>query len=216
MSNWYFSDHLRQRHGPMPADALRAAFQRGELNAHSLVWTDGFPSWVPLGSVAAALGLHALPPSVAGPGQVMLAPSKKGMSGCMIALIFCALASIPLIAILAAIMLPAYQDYTTRAKVAGVVSEMGNLKIAVAEFVETTARCPTTDELAFPDSADAARNIVASRELDVLEDGRCSIRYQLSGPQFSGGRELSLAREKDGTFVYTGDINSRYLPMSLR
>jgi type IV pilus assembly protein PilA len=134
MSNWYFADRLQQRHGPVSADELRAAYQRGELVATSLVWMEGFPNWVPLSSVGAALGIQSFPPSVGGGPQLAYVPAK-GMSGCTIALIVCGLGAVPIIAILAAIALPAYQDYVTRAKVSAAVSEIRLVQNSIEEYV---------------------------------------------------------------------------------
>ncbi|MFC2506383.1 MAG: pilin [Kingella sp. (in: b-proteobacteria)] len=49
---------------------------------------------------------------------------------------------IAIIGILAAIALPAYQDYTARAQVSEAVSMMGGLKAAVTETYSNSAECP--------------------------------------------------------------------------
>jgi type IV pilus assembly protein PilA len=215
MSNWYFADRLQQRHGPVSADELRAAYQRGELVATSLVWMEGFPNWVPLSSVGAALGIQCFPPGVGGGPQLAYVPAK-GMSGCTIALIVCGVGAVPIIAILAAIALPAYQDYVTRAKVSAAVSEIRLVQNSIEEYVEAESKCPSTSDIVFSSIAVNGDSIVESREVDVLPDGRCTIRYQLKGSQFNSGNELSFVRESDGSFNYTGDVPARYLPAALR
>ena len=55
---------------------------------------------------------------------------------------------VAIIGILAAVALPAYQDYTTRAKITEVNLQVGECKTAVAEFLQANN--------SFPASADAA------------------------------------------------------------
>jgi len=55
---------------------------------------------------------------------------------------------VAIIGILAAVALPAYQDYTARAKVTEVMLQVDACKTAVSEFVQSNS--------AFPDDADAA------------------------------------------------------------
>lgn len=57
MSNWYYADRDRQRHGPMDAAALAQAFNAGRIGQDALVWREGLPDWQPLGRHAAELGL---------------------------------------------------------------------------------------------------------------------------------------------------------------
>jgi type IV pilus assembly protein PilA len=213
MSNWYFSDRLQQRHGPMSADELRMAYQRGELGPASLVWTDGFPNWVPLSSVGAALGIQSFP---AQSGQVMFQPAKKGMSGCMVALIAGAVVAIPLIAILAAIALPAYNDYKLRAQIAVVLSEMNSDKTRMDEHYASENSCPTSSDIGFSSADNDAQSIVESREADVLPDGRCTLTYRLKGASFNNGNVLQFVRKDAGQYEFSGDVQDRYLPPILR
>ncbi|WP_369942699.1 RDD family protein [Xanthomonas medicagonis] len=67
MTEWYYADAAKQRHGPMPADDLQQRFQRGEVDLTTLVWRDGLSEWHPLADFVDELGLTqapaALPPS---------------------------------------------------------------------------------------------------------------------------------------------------------
>jgi len=47
------------------------------------------------------------------------------------------------IGILAAISIPAYQDYVTRSKVIGIISETGDLRVQIAEYVLENDACPS-------------------------------------------------------------------------
>ena len=67
----------------------------------------------------------------------------------MIALIVAAIVFIPMVAILAAIALPAYQDYTLRARVASAMPLAAPLKAAVAEHFDQHQTCPSNDDSGF-------------------------------------------------------------------
>ena len=62
---------------------------------------------------------------------------------------------VAIIGILAAVALPAYQDYTARAKISEVMLQVSSCKGAVAEFIQANA--------AFPANADAAGCSTASQ-----------------------------------------------------
>ncbi|MBK6630259.1 MAG: pilin [Betaproteobacteria bacterium] len=51
---------------------------------------------------------------------------------------------VAIIGILAAVALPAYQDYTVRAKVSEVMLAASSAKVPVAEFFQTYGRMPST------------------------------------------------------------------------
>jgi uncharacterized RDD family membrane protein YckC len=64
MSNWYYADRDRQRHGPMEGAALAQLFRDGRIGLDVLVWRDGLPQWQPLSELAGELGLLADAPPV--------------------------------------------------------------------------------------------------------------------------------------------------------
>ncbi|WP_254574744.1 RDD family protein [Stenotrophomonas acidaminiphila] len=66
MSQWYYADAQRERHGPVEADVLRDKFRRNELDLGSLVWREGMSQWQPLSAMAEELQL--LVPAAAGAG----------------------------------------------------------------------------------------------------------------------------------------------------
>ena len=55
MSQWYYADAQRERHGPVEADVLRDKFRRNELDLGSLVWREGMSQWQPLSAMAEEL-----------------------------------------------------------------------------------------------------------------------------------------------------------------
>src|SRR4249919_2030338 len=45
MSDWYYSDYERNRHGPVAARDLADLHHAGQLQADTLVWREGMPQW---------------------------------------------------------------------------------------------------------------------------------------------------------------------------
>jgi type IV pilus assembly protein PilA len=73
---------------------------------------------------------------------------------------------VAIIGILAAIALPAYQDYTAKAKASNAVASLGGQKIKVAEaFATTSALGCTSDGITIPNCADEG---VLSYEYDGI------------------------------------------------
>ena len=59
MSQWYYADSQRERHGPIEADDLREKFRAGEIDLGTLVWREGMQQWQPLSAVSDELQLLA-------------------------------------------------------------------------------------------------------------------------------------------------------------
>jgi len=156
---WHYANRSGQQQGPIDASSLRAAFARGELDAGSLVWRDGLPQWVTLSDVAAELGINlgVMPPPVPGarpfananPGTFAAPPVKKPMSGGTIALIVIAVGGVLLVpvAILAAIAIPAYQDYVAKAQFAEATMVAGSYKELVAAHHANAGTCPNDADI---------------------------------------------------------------------
>ena len=51
MSEWYYSDYQRNRHGPVTAQDLADLHHAGQLQADTLVWRAGMPQWRAWGDV---------------------------------------------------------------------------------------------------------------------------------------------------------------------
>jgi type IV pilus assembly protein PilA len=99
---------------------------------------------------------------------------------------------VAIIGILAAIAIPAYQDYTMRAKVTELVNMAGVCKTSVSAYYQSNGKMPaTTVEAGCPDSqtANAKTPAVANGLIDVQADG--GLRAQL------------LAGGSGTAFVYT-------------
>ena len=224
MSTWYFVDRTQNRQGPVDAAALAEAVRQGQVDDTSLVWRDGLAQWSPLGQFRDELGLGAAvnpPPAPAAPALAPEDPAAKKRSGCAIAAIVIVgggLFLIVVLAILAAIALPAYQDYVVRSKVAAAQIQARGVQVAVDEFVLNTDRCPRdAAELQLPPVSTPG---VAALEVGEAHTGMCMIEVELSG-DFAGGRlagqRLRLSRDSAGDWYCTSDsIDNRYLPADCR
>ena len=87
---------------------------------------------------------------------------------------------VAIIGILAAIAIPAYQDYTVRAKVTEMVNMAGVCKSSVQEYYQSKTKMPpTTAEAGCPDNAtaNAKRPTVTNGLITVESDG--GLRTQL-------------------------------------
>jgi uncharacterized RDD family membrane protein YckC/Tfp pilus assembly major pilin PilA len=69
-----------------------------------------------------------------------------GSAAIVIVIILAAFFLVAIIGILAAIALPAYQDYTVRAKMSGVIVSMSAVKAPISEYAATKGQWPTTWE----------------------------------------------------------------------
>ena len=97
---------------------------------------------------------------------------------------------VAIIGILAAIALPAYQDYAARAQVTEAIAATSPVRLAVSEWVQTEGEFPTTDEAAGVEDFDAT-TFVQTLEWAVVE-GAGTITATMDGD----------ARAQ-GTIVYT-------------
>jgi len=57
MTDWYFADAARQRHGPVSAEALIERYRQGLLPLDSLVWREGLDDWRPLRDFSGELSM---------------------------------------------------------------------------------------------------------------------------------------------------------------
>ena len=114
---------------------------------------------------------------------------------------------VAIIAILAAIALPAYQDYIVRSKVALVMAEAEAAKEQVSTFVANTDRCPRdAAELQLgPPSTPG----LAALDVVPLGGGVCVIELTLEalpGAQDLADGRIYLRREEDGSWSCTSDL----------
>lgn len=237
MTQWYYADDARNRIGPISAEDLREHYRQRRLRRDSLVWCDGMVQWLPLERLAIELDIDsitpdaALPPPLPAhgvlPGQparamppVRPAAAKQGMSGCLIALLVCAVVAIPMVGILAAIALPAYNDYVQRAKVAEAMASVAPLERTVAEYHAREGGCPDND------SSDIAPLVaqltqsprVGAVRVGTLEGGRCAFEITLRGLGAQDGKTILFEANDDASQwdCSGGDLPARYRPLQCR
>jgi type IV pilus assembly protein PilA len=211
MADWYYHDAAQGRVGPLSAEDLQARYRERRIQRDTLVWRDGLREWQPLDRVSEELGLDGiqqdtakpppLPPggpigmnantAYAGPAagaggvrtDVRYSPQpKRGMSGCLIAVIVLAVLALPVLGILAAIALPAYQDYTLRAKAMQSINEVSQIKLAIAEHMAVNGGdCPSNGDDGFGDPEDYATATTAQIKIGTMQGGHCAIELELRG-----------------------------------
>lgn len=160
VTDWFVHDPAEGRVGPLSADDLRTRYRQRRVQRDTLVWHAGMREWQPLDRVSDQVGIDdvvqdtALPPPLPPPSTGTMAfaasapprsayphrataPPRRGLSGCAIAAIVVGVVGVFLLLILAAIALPAYQDYTIRAKTAAAIVQAEIVQRAIEP-----GRCP--------------------------------------------------------------------------
>ena len=131
---------------------------------------------------------------------------------------------VAIIAILAAIAIPAYQNYVIRAQVSEGMSLADGAKTAMSEYYTNKGTFPTTNNLAGLAAATSITgNYVSSVNVGSTA-GQILITYSSTSPQKAntaiGGKTLILsAITTAGSINWTcktGTINTQYLPSSCR
>ena len=175
--DWFYADQNHQRQGPVSREALLDLLQRGAITRSSLVWRPGMENWRPL-----AESLDLPPPDMGTVGFASGIPSgvaeKKKLGGCAIAALVGAallMIAIPILAILAAIAIPAYQQYTVRSVISGKNAELASARAQIVDYYVTHQRCPRNGEGGIP-AADAFGITGIDRvEVDTGEYEACSM-----------------------------------------
>ncbi|PJK09421.1 hypothetical protein CO610_03780 [Lysobacteraceae bacterium NML95-0200] len=233
-AEWFYADASHQQQGPVDHDTLLALFNQGQITALSLVWKAGMPAWQPLHEVVqlpAALNRQSTGTATASarmPGTAQPppppAPAKKN-KGCLIALVVAlvlGLLAIPVIGILAAIAIPAYQDHTLRAQIASTLATLSPYQQSVAAFYAEHGRCPVNGEAGIPErDAFPEPNITdVYVGIDTDEDQyECIIAPTLTGfgsPKLDS-QTLWLTYDADnGEWLCGSTVADRYLPSSCK
>jgi type IV pilus assembly protein PilA len=240
--DWFYHAPGEGRVGPLSAATLRERYRERRIQRETLVWREGLPEWQPLERVADQVDLFSvtpdtrLPPplpaslpaamtavATAGPRAsarrpgAPARPQPRRMHGCLIALIVAGVASVPLTGIIAAIALPAYQDYTVRARTAAYLQpRITALQAGTARAQATLGRCPgDAREAGIDDSA-----LAAGVNVGALTDGRCAFEITVAGvdPRVDGRSLLHVAPAAEGGpwDCSGGDLPARYRPTPCR
>lgn len=130
---------------------------------------------------------------------------------------------VAIIGILAAVALPAYRDYTVRAKVSELILAASSAKTGIAEFVNTNGRMPgASDTFAVEDQQSTYVETVAYTGKDA-SDGYVLVTATTAEPAISG-KQIALTGvvNANGQVVWTCGgknvtgtvVDSKYRPSS--
>ncbi len=127
---------------------------------------------------------------------------------------------VAIIGILAAVAIPAYQDYIARAQVTEGVSLSSGFKTPIAEWVGTLGHFPGS--VGASGSGASIEGTVAGKYSDITYDGATGVLTATfrAGASAAGisGQTLTLTPNADGTAwtCAAGTINAKYLPSSCK
>jgi type IV pilus assembly protein PilA len=221
--DWYYADAHNQQQGPVAASTLAGYYRDGMVNVATLVWREGLANWVPLRDIAAQLGLIVInaPSAPAQPptsGARLVKPSGSSSSAAVIVIVLL-IGGIAVLGILAAIAVPAYQDYIVRAKVSQGLVVADGLKVAVAEYKLEHEKCPLNGDDGFGSAESYATQFIAAINVGPLKKtGECGIQltFGKTGASMLDGKKLTLALDEGNNWRPSTDIPKKFLPMSLR
>ncbi len=228
MSEWYYSAGTDRRLGPLSSAELVAEFRQGRIALDTLVWREGQPHWQALADFSSELGLTGatgtiLPPPLPShpvpASQGVVAAPRSGLSGCMIALIVVAALAVPVLAILAAIAVPAYQQYVVRAKVASALPIAYSHKLALSSHLAREQACPDNDDADFQAPETYAQGSVAAITFGEFESELCGMEVILAVPgndQVDGKALWLEYNPADSSWHCSSEIDDKYLPSQCR
>jgi type IV pilus assembly protein PilA len=196
MAQWFYVDKNQQRIGPMEASVLVDALRHGQLGTNSMVWHEGMPAWQPLSQHFDALGV---PEAM----RIRKAPQNSNKGVWVIVALVAGFFGIAFLGILIAIALPAYQDYTIRAKVAEAMNKTASLKLVVAEHLLLDKKCLTSEDAEAASIIDSLdQNAIKSVAIGSLDDGSCAFEITL-------GKNHGTVAGKTMQFIaYTNESNA--------
>jgi type IV pilus assembly protein PilA len=134
---------------------------------------------------------------------------------------------VAIIGILAAIAIPAYQDYTIRAQVSEGLVLASGAKTAMAEFYSQTGRFPTgtgaNESLGLEDPTDILGSYVSAVNAGIGTDGGVievtygrGVNAQVDGDQLNISAVTSAGSMRWTCTPGTTAIDSKYLPTNCR
>jgi type IV pilus assembly protein PilA len=127
---------------------------------------------------------------------------------------------VAIIGILAAIAIPAYQDYTARAQMSEAMSLASGLKTAVTEVYTQDGSCPTNGTNGIAAAADIKGNYVDKVTVGGTGSatGGCTIEALMKSSGVSTGiqgKKLTLTMTNNNgsiSWACTSDADQKYLP----
>lgn len=159
---------------------------------------------------------RAAPPA---PSYTRTAPPPKKTSGCLVIGLVLGAVFLVVMAILAAIALPAYNDYVIRAKVANAVANVSQLKNQVTEFAMNNERCPVNGDDGFQSPTSYANDPIGAVRIGRFGEGKCGVEVEFSAPgkRALDGKMLWFEYDMQSQeWSCSSDADSRYVPMQCR
>lgn len=226
MSNaeWFYADAGGQQQEPVDAETLQRLWREGRIHAQTLLWREGMAGWQPLASLAAelpwvrdaALAPVAPPPLPAAGVAKPAARAGCAGGGCAIAIVLGSFGALMILGVLAAIAIPAYQDYTHRAKVAVAIGSAASLKERVMADYRRLGDCPVDIEVDSSDVPAGFSEVWVGR----FEDETCGIQLvfeAIPGLADSKDKKLWLWLAEDGSsWKCSSELADRLLPLNCR
>jgi len=239
MTDWYYHDRARGRVGPHTADEMRTRFRQRLIDRDTLVWHAGLPEWQALDRQIIELDLAGVRPDPSMPPPLPPAappttfsgnrPAQgvrrtarepsRGLSGCAIVAIVVVALSVPMAGILAAIALPAYRDYTVRAKThASVYGAATAIEGMVDAHVGQHGQCPGNDDMAGIRAQIAASLPQTRVVFGSVAGGQCAFEFTLGGIDRSvDGRSWQFVSHGDaGWDCSGGNLPPKFRPTACR
>lgn len=233
---WYYAEGNRLRQGPLSPENLVALYRSERIGLDTLVWREGMPQWRPLAEVADELGITSAPgapalqppPLPPAPAIAATAPAaapavpRKELSGCAIAAIASFVAGtclLFLIAMLAAIALPKYQEYVLRSQATSALAQMSANETAIAGFHSREGRCPVNSDAGFGTPESYAGNRLGALRIGRFDNGHCGMEGLLAvpgKPELDGKAIWLDYDEAAGSWRCSSEIEDRYLPSACR
>ena len=144
-------------------------------------------------------------------------PAKPKNNGCLIALAVAAALMIPLAGILAAIAVPAYQQYVLRSKVTAAIAAARPAQAAIDKRLAQGGECPGNADTDFKGMQGVERVEIGQLAEDAT---RCvyAIHLGKTGSDRLDGRTIWMDRAKTGGGAWScrSDLDNRYLPPACR
>lgn len=129
---------------------------------------------------------------------------------------------VAIIGILAAVALPAYRDYTVRAKVSELILAGSAAKTDIAEYVNTYGAMPSTASMTLATQTSKYVTSVAYTNVDA-SNGYVLVTATAAEPDISGGQLALNGVASNGQVVWTCNttnattpILAKYLPSSCK
>ena len=124
---------------------------------------------------------------------------------------------VAIIGILAAVALPAYQDYTARSQVTVSLAEITGAKVNVDDSLSAAIPAAAVTATAAADIQPFGFTAATSQrcsayEVKLLTDSTASIKCTMKGGNDVGGKYIQWARTAAGAWTCTSDTAAKYLP----